>query len=344
MLQPLKNLAIAVALTAAVAAAAVASVGPGAFVRTAPYTLVNAIDHEPWCAAGDDDFVEDGPADLRGPHFALTVGCLFRSAAIPEYHESLNPRLRDMPLPEPGSEFLFAQIANRPDFHPGYEEDPYPVAAWIQVGEERLLLGEAPDGGDVLVLTAPVEETAVLWVEDEGRAQGLDLRTGEAVDPVGALYTGPEFTLRTVSGYEYEDVEFWGGRGGWSMSCSSGYTEMRRAAWIDDYGWAAEGSVLVQVQFEWCGSAFDDTEWILDTEEALEFKGGSERFEPVYTDVTGVTGSDGWELHTYVYEVPADIAEFSAFFRPVGELVEKESGDVFIQSETPEPTQWDANF
>lgn len=342
MLRTLKNLFLSAALLALVAAAFAGSVAPGSFLRTDPYTLVTGSDYEPWCEDGDAASVPE--ADLRGPHFALSLECLFQRTAIPEAQAMLNDKLASMPPAAPGTEFLFAIVAGQATFVPDYSEELALSTAWIESGAERFSLNDLA-GNDFIVLSVPSGERAVLWVEDEGRAQGLDLRTGAQVDPVEAYYGGPNFGSRTLDGYDYDEVRF-NGAGGWSwiMSCDHDRSSMRRAVWSGDYGWAAEGSVLIEVGFWWCGTSFSDTEWALDTDQALQLRSGSEWYEPVTHLESFDSDSPGWEHHTFIFEVPADVAEVTAFFSPIGEITQKDNGKVFTLDKDPDYTHWTATF
>lgn len=339
----LARTASALLVPIAVLATAAGSVAADSFARTQPYTLVSGWDPVYWCEGDSPEWVGDDAADLRGLHFAVSIGCLFRAASVPERQAAANEGLRHLPPAAPGTELLFVQFAKQPDYVPEIDYDSKPVASWIEIGDERIDLEYDPEGGLHYVLGAPVGEPAVLWMEEEGRAQGLDLRTGAQVEPIAAYYNDVGFGTRELSGYEYEEVVFRGDGGGWRMTCSSGDVSMTRAAWDVDRGWAPEGTVFIEFRFWWCGSAFDSTAWTLDTDEAVQMWGDSETLDPVeWIEASGLEA--GSEIHTAVFTAPADAADFTAFFSPIGVLTEKDGGDEFELLDRPSQTDWRVVF
>lgn len=330
-----------VPLLAALALTAVGSVASDSFLRTEALTLVTGADPEPWC----DDAAPDDLADavLRGAHFSFGLSCRFERAAIPEPQAALSEDLAHMPPAEPGVAFLFAQFASRAAYPPDLRYDAARLTSWIEVGSERLDLDSAPEADDFLILSAPDEAPVVLWVEDAGRAQGLDLRTGERVEPVAAYYEDLEFWTVTVDGYDYVDLLYRNGPGGgWLMCCSYSWAELTRSAWTESLGWAPEGEVFLTVRFDWCGADYNEVEWRLDTDTALIVFSGSAIVAPA--EWTVETDEFGAEVHQAVYAVPADTEGFAVMFLPLGEAVEKETGEVFHPVEVPTATSWLVEF
>lgn len=187
-----------------------------------------------------------------------------------------------------------------------------------------------------------MDERAVLWIDDAGRAQGLDLRSGEQVDPVVSYYNDIGLWTHKAEGFEYEGVGFRGERGVWRLTCIRSGAELKRSVWTEKNGWAPEGSVWLTVRFNWCEDAFTETIWTLDTERALRAKGGSESLELVAWNEEPAN-SQG-QIQTVVFEAPADAAEFKVLFVPAGEVTEKESGNVYRQLEMPSITTWTASY
>ncbi|THV28961.1 hypothetical protein [Glycomyces paridis] len=317
--------------------------GDGTPAPTEPYELVLGGGADPWCDDGDASNVSAAPADLRGPHFTLSISCLFRDAAVPRAQADTDIRLAVLGPAAPGTEFLFAQFASQADHLPDGKTDPAFVTAWIQAGAERVDLAEAPALGGHLVVSVPTDEAAVLWVEDAGRAQGLDLRTGEQVEPVGAYYGDIGFWTDEVEGFEYEDVVFYGDTSSWSVGCRWNFVDLTRTAWTEESGWAPEGSVYLVVAFRWCGASYDPVEWRLDTEKALSVFIDGEPLLPAAWTVTPYSNR-GAEDHEATFIVPADVSEFKALFTPAGEVIDKATGEVFRISEMPPSTEWSPDF
>ncbi|THV28960.1 hypothetical protein [Glycomyces paridis] len=338
MIRRLATVLAALAVLAATGLGAAGSVGPGAFLRTAPLTLLTGEEREPWC----DEAELDG-ADLRGAHFSLSLRCSFERRAVPPANARLTAAFPDLPPAEPGSALLFVQFATRPALLPDVRTDADHLAAWIAVGDNRIDLDGVPGPGEYLVLAVPETGAVVLWVEDAGRAQGLDLRSGERIDPIEVYYGGPEFATVTVEGYEYEDqvyrkdlVSDW-----WILSNSHGVVDLTRTAWSETLGWAEDGSVYLRVRVGWW-RVFRHGEWRLDTERSLTAFDGSEAVEPAEWSVEA--DEYGFEWHVVEFVVPADEPGFAVLFMPTGEYVEDETGDVFRPEEPAPATEWIALF
>ncbi|MQM24777.1 hypothetical protein [Glycomyces albidus] len=258
---------------------------------------------------------------------------------------SLSAELGALAPAAPGSEFLFVQFATQADYLADFSHDGLAATAWIEVGTERIELSEPPDNADFLVASVPVGEPAVLWVDDMGRAQGLDLRTGERIDPVAAYYGELGFWTDELEGFEYLDVRFVGDGGWWwTAGCHDRIVELTRSAWTADRGWAPEGSVYLSFQFRWCDASYQDVIWTLDTDRALLLETAGEYRVPDGWATEPYVGTPGSTTYTAVFEVPADVADFHLVFVPAGELVEKDSGEVFLQETMPAITEWAVSF
>jgi hypothetical protein len=329
-------------LLAAAVLTVAGSVPADSFARTGPYELITGSDGNPWCGEDDDASVADDPADLRGAHFAFSLSCLFETPAIPRDLAVAAPELRHVPPAKDGVEFVIFQVAPHSDYPPEYATEPERLTSWIQVGGERIELSSAPNEWNYFVLSAPVGEPVVLWVDDADRAQGLDLRSGDQVDPVTSYYNDIGLWTQKTEGFEYEEVRFRNGRRTWKMTCTRSIAEITRAVWTEENGWAPEGSVWLTVRFNWCGDSFSDTIWTLDRERALLAMGGSEYLELVAWEEEPADGYG--QIQTVVYAAPADTAEFKVFFCPAGEVTEKESGQTYRQLEMPSITTWAASY
>ena len=309
--------------------------------RTAPYELIVGSDEDPWC-----DEQDEASADLRGAHFSLSLGCVFREAAVPQRLAERKSYLSQLPPAQDGTEFLLVQVAAQAEYIAEHGTDPAWLSAWVQAGGERLELESVPESGQFLVLSVPVEETAALWVEDDGRAQGLDLRTGERLEPLAAYYEDIGFWAESATGIDYSDVEFEGPSGSWTVGCRCGRTEFTRSMWLEDYGWAPEGSVFLQVEFWWCTGegVYDEVVWTLDEARALLVTSGSDIAEPVGWSKVDSAGVEGGQRHLAVVAVPADARELRVVFAPVGELTERDGGEVHSLTELPPVTEWTVQF
>lgn len=323
-------LPVAASLTAA------GSADPDSFLRTAPYELVVGNASELWCEEGDaaSDLAE--PADLRGAHFALSLDCLFKAHKVPEDLAASIPALEHVPPAQDGVEFLFFQAARPAEYNAEFANEPSALASWIQVGGERIDLLAAPAGHNYYVVSVPVDEPAVLWVDDSGRAQGVDLRTGEQVDPVTAYYNGLALRSFDFGGYDTEEVDIFNGRvSGW-IRCKTKVTEASRIVWREDLGWAPEGTVFVEVRTNWC-SETDHFTWELDKDKAFTIDGEA----PQSWTATDI--GDGWDQLAMVFAVLEDTPEVTIDFSPVGTIEHKETGGELISDRLPN-FAWEADF
>lgn len=318
------------------------SVDPDSFLRTAPYELVTGFDRESWCSDDEDAQVLDADADLRGPHFTLSAECLFQRATIPARQRALDAALTHTPPAAPGIEFVFAQFADQADYLPEIGSDPLPVSAWIEAGPKRIHLPEAPGLGDFLILTVPVGESVILWVDDVERAQGLDLRTGAQIDPVTAYYSELGFWTEEVDAFEFEEVKFGRPGHGWILTCRRRVAELDRSAWSKSQGWAPEGSVFLEVRFNWCGSAFDELTWTVDPDEDMVVVANTEVIAPV--DWESAHADRGTVALTVAFLIPADDIDATVQFSPRGDAVEQDSGEKFAIADDLPPTVWTVEF
>lgn len=315
------------------------------FLRTDLYELVLGADPDRWCGPGDDAYVGDEPADLIGAHFALSLSCLFREQSVPEHLAGEVPELEHLPAAEDGAEFLIVRIAHQAKYWPELEDSLYGTRSWIMVGERRIDVGEVPAAGKFLVLCVPIGAEAVLWVEDSGRAQGLDLRTGSRVDPIAGYYDGPIFRSFPGEEFTYEKVRFGTSRYWWDMSCTTDSSYVRRTMWTEELGWAPEGTAFLSVRFWWCGDGtFDETTWALDHGEALEVMIGTEPAEQVAWNEDPSTEEWGGAMHTVVFSVPVDQGEFKVLFTPIGQVTELADGSVYDLWGQPDATVWTVKF
>ncbi|MFC3495478.1 hypothetical protein [Glycomyces rhizosphaerae] len=337
---------VALTLLAAAFLTVGGSMDSDSFLRTGPYELATGIDRRLWCEPGDDASVIDEPADLRGAHFSISLACLFKDASMTPEQLAAIPELAQMPQAGEGVEFLIAQVALQADFLAEHGTDPTWVESWIEVDGERIDLETTPEPGQYLVLSAPVGAAATLWVEDDGRAQGLDLRTGEPLDRVEAYYTDPGFWTESDGDFETLDAYFVSDGRSWTVGCHSNRVEFTRSMWLEDYGWAPEGSVFLQVEFWWCTGAgvYDDGIWTLDSERSLFVRTGSEVALPIGWSTRDNPSAARGQRHTVVVEVPAAESEFRVNFAPTGEFEEAATGEVFSLGRFPAVFTWNAEF
>ncbi|WP_091042607.1 hypothetical protein [Glycomyces sambucus] len=304
--------------------------------RTEANTLVTGDGGtDPWCASSDDAWLIDDGADLKGPHFALSILCHYQGAEIPEDVAARADALADLPKAANGVEFLVNQIAHSPIYKAEFEDGE--TAAWIQVGDERTDLDALPAPGSFLAVAAPEGEDAVLWVEDDGRAQGLDLRTGERHDPVAAYYNGVAAESASLSGFNYVDFEVTDGTDSWFLTCPTPWAGATRNAWLDGRGWAEEGQVFMTVAFNWCHT-YTEVAWVLDPETAVTVDGAG----PIAWE-EAATGTGSVQVAA-IFSVPGDAAEIPIVFTPFGHAESVETGEPWAFVEDPEPTDWLARF
>lgn len=327
----------ALPLFAAASLTTAGSVGPDAFLRTEPYELVTGVDRDAWCDHGDDASVLYDPADLRGAHFALSLTCMYEVPAIPPEIAALIADLEHTPPASEGAEFLIAQASKRAAFQPEHSSLDHHLEAWIQVGDERVALDSAPIDGSYLVLSVPVDEQAVLWVADDGRAQGLDLRTGAQVDRIEAYYDQISLSTVDLPGFDTENIDVYNSRVSGHVGCLTTFGEASRAVWRDDLGWAAEGTVFIEVRSRWC-TRFDEVTWELDQEKAVTIDG-----EAPLSWIATVADDTQWDEITTVFAVPEDTVDITIDFTPYGDLDTEKYGELHLVDRLPS-FEWVAKF
>lgn len=328
---------IVLPLLAAASLTAAGSVDPDSFLRTAPYELITDVSRDAWCEEGDEASALAEAADLRGAHFSFSLDCLFKAPKVPEDLAASIPVLEHVPPAQDGTEFLFAQVALPAKYNAEYTYAPSVLASWIEVGgDERIDLATAPAVQNFYVLSVPLDEPAVLWVDDSGRTQGIDLRTGEQVDPVAAYYNG--LGLRTVDlgGFDTEKVNIFNGSASGWIRCETKFAKASRFVWRDDVGWAADGTVFLEVKTNWC-SETDNFTWELDQERAFTVDGEA----PL--SWTATESNEHWDSLVLVFAVPADAAETTIDFSPVGTIELKETGEEVVSNRLPN-FAWRAAF
>ncbi|MFB9659828.1 hypothetical protein ACFQS3_08675 [Glycomyces mayteni] len=307
---------------------------PDVLERTAPHEFFFGADSGAWCEKGDDYWTDEA-RHILGPHFTVDVACRFVGEELPAQVAARSSALADLPKAEDGSEFVVNQVSTTPmEAQYGYA----PTRAWVTIGDYEFELREAPDPGDWVVLTAPADEQAVLWVEDTGRAQGVDMRTGERVDPVFAFYNGVSSTTDLFSGYRYEEVYFDRGADYTWLACEYDGGSAWRNPWDEELGWAEDGTVFLTVGTTWCRD-FDEFTWSLDQRSIVLASG--EAAEPVAWREAGLDGM-GVEVYA-VFEVPDYDAEFTIAFAPYGRVVD-EQGREWEFRDDPATTEWEALF
>jgi len=310
--------------------------------RTEAHELVTGATDTTWCAAGDDAWLLDGGADLAGPHFGLSILCHFEGAEVPEEAAGHATELAELPKPAADTEILINQIALGPNHTAEFEDDPSQVTAWIESGDERLDLDAIPAPGDFLALTVPSGDDAVLWIEDDGRAQGLNLRSGAPVEPVAAYYNG--LSTDVVQGDSFTaEATVLNDAKAWDLTCHSDFLEGDRSVWREDLGWAAEGTVFLQVTFNWC-TFEDNLVWHLDPEASLVAQPGAEPVAPLSMTAAELPDTGGTLRYTAVFSIPESSEALRMILTPVGDLENIVEGDDYAFLDTPAPSERGLSF
>jgi len=330
---------LALPLLAAASLTAAGSAETDSFLRTEPHELIAGNAGDPWCEEGDAASTLAEPADLRGAHFAFSLECLFKAPKVPEDLAASIPVLEQVPAAQNGAEFLFVQVALSGEYSPEYTTEPSELTSWIESGKERIPIVAAPRSNDFYVVSVPRGDRAVLWVSDSHRHQGIDLRTGEQVDPVTAYYNGLALRSFDFGGYDTEEVDLRNGRySGW-IRCKTEYAEATtRAVWHQQQGWADEGMVFLEVRTNWCAQTESFT-WELDQTKAFTIDGGG----PVSWTATDAESTEGWDTLSLLFVIPADTVEATIDFSPVGTIEIRENGVELFTTKLPN-FAWEAAF
>lgn len=300
--------------------------------KTDAYELFTGHSTDLWCANGDDSWVMEDRADLAGPHFGLSVLCRFELREVPKDIAASAENLADLPVIAAGVELIVTQMAITPAIEAEYA--PGHVSSWITVGEEKIELDSLPGGGDYLAVTAPQAEDAVLWVEDQGRAQGLDLRTGERIEPLAPMYDDIATYSEPLPGYVIDKFDIASATSKTWLRCHYEWAIAELSTWNPDLGWAPDGSVHMTVTTYWCGTIEEFT-WNLNQEKALTVDGTA----PVHWSDTL---EDGWNRIEAVFTVPDDADEILIEFTPFGNITA--NGERYEYRDDPKVYEWLATF
>lgn len=312
--------------------------------RTEAYEFITGAGDTAWCVDGDAAWLLTNDADLSGPHFGLSILCHFDGTEMPEQAAEHAPDLADLPKLAGDTEILVNQIALGPDHSAEFQDDPALVTAWVESGDERFDLDSVPEPGGFIALTVPAGETAVLWIEDEGRAQGLDLRTGEQVEPVAAYYN----TLATDAVFQgdsfvTDETTVLNADKAWDLTCTSDFLEGDRSIWREDLGWADEGSVFLQVTFNWC-TYEDNLIWHLDPDASLAVQSGDEVLAPLSWNAEELPDTGGTLRYTAVFSIPETDVHALLVLTPVGDLENIAGDDDYAFLDTPASIERDLIF
>lgn len=305
--------------------------------RTEAHELVTGATESPWCADSDWAWMLGQDTDLAGPHFGLSIICHYDGAELPEAAAENVTELADLPKLADDTEILVNQIALGPNYSAEIEDDPAQVTAWIESGDERFDLDAVPEPGSFLALTVPAGDTAVLWIEDDGRAQGLDLRSGAQVEPVAAYYNG--LATEVIQGDSFAaEATVLNSDKAWDLSCHSDFLEGDRNVWREELGWATEESVFLQVTYNWC-TYEDNLVWHLDPEASLAVQIGEAAVAPLSLTVEELPDTGGTLRYTALFEIPANDHTATLLLTPVGDLENIVEGDDYAFLDTPKPVE-----
>ena len=322
----------------ALSATACAEIEP--LETTGVYELVSQSTGQTSCEPGDEARLLEAGADLVGPHFAISFLCHFSGSSVPDEVVEAAEELADLPTLVTGAELLINQIAFAPTYEP--EATGGSVTAWIEAGDQLIDLNALPLSGSIFAVNVPAGEDAVLWVEDEGRAQGLDFRTGAQIDAAAAYYNGIGLGTVETDGFAYEEISVLNRSDAYRLTCSSGWGEVTRNVWSPDHGWAEDGTVFVTVDLRWCDDFEDILRWELDQKASVTIDGGDGPLPPV--DWTQYDADNDRLGIRAVFEAPAASAELTVAFTPVGNLKNLSGGEDFAFVDTPETTDWQVSF
>lgn len=301
---------------------------------TESYEFYSGNDPDPWCAEDESAYVLSEDSIIEGPHFSTGVQCRYTGEQLPHEVAWRTPSIADLPRAEDGSEFIANHLTTSPDMDL-FDVMGWAVRAWVQVGDQEFELGAPPLQGDWIVVTAPTDVAAVLWVEDDGRSQGLDLRTGERVDPVFAYYTGLAESSDLFSGFKYES--YFANEPSDGLSCQYDGGNAWRSPWSEELGWAPDGSVYLTVFTFWCDQ-IGEYSWSLDPASITLASG-----EAVDSEAWFETPVDGGVQIEAVFLIPDIDSEVTIAFEPVTAAVSEDGREMEFQDEFA-VTEWSASF
>ncbi|MFC4334562.1 Hsp70 family protein [Salininema proteolyticum] len=256
------------------------------------------------------------PGVLRGPHFSLDVTC-----AVSTTDTGL---VEDLFGSAPGlgadEEFILVRFGDSP-------EDAE-ASSVVTIGSKTWRLEGLPEPGTVYAAVAGPDDEAVATVEDSGREQGIDLRTGELIDPVLAYYSG-ELGERETAFTTEIDYASAGGR--WFIT-GTNITDLEftvtRNVYSEEEGWLADsGLAAVTVAFEQYHDVVEHGyRFVFEPTTDVAIKGSGETWAPEAVEFSDRdhTEDDGDEVvrraYTVQFLIPGDLAKFQLVYDPPSTL------------------------
>ncbi|THV28964.1 hypothetical protein [Glycomyces paridis] len=311
------------------------------FGGTEVYSLFTGDADSAWCVPGDESRLLESGADLRGPHFALSLMCSFTGTEIPDAVDSGD--LSELQEADADTEFVIAQFALS-DAYEAEAETGEVAGVWIEADGEKLALDALPAPGGYIALTVPTGGDVVLWVEDEDRAQGIDLRSGERVEPVAAYYSGLTTDPVVIDQFAYEDLSIVNDTDAYRVTCGSDTLEGQRSVWREELGWAEEGTVFLEVSFTWCSYEDPGILWHLGEGSLAARTGDAPAQALSWTEFELGEEFHGDLRYEAVFAIPEEAAAATLVFTPIGDLENLDGGADYAFAYTPDPIERELVF
>lgn len=207
---------------------------------------------------GNRRFADSDIGFLIGPHFVIRQQSV---GTVTEIDDQLAARIgltRGIRAPA-GHEFVIADFARSLGYRHGVPKggrqpgslEGLKFRQWVRVGDTYRQLYVNVAGGTLLVVAVPVKERVWLRVDDSGRTQWLDLRTGRrAKDSVTSFYPDSSWTPPAP-----EDSLGWSNNTGIASGNVSVYTELvdlraELSPFSPSGTWARRGRAWLYVTFQ----------------------------------------------------------------------------------------------
>jgi hypothetical protein len=268
----------------------------------------------------DTTVFSPGPAKLIGPHFGLRFA-LVGVSPVEEQH-----RYRAAA----GHEFLIVLTdgAAAPNYKTVTDEG---VVLDVLVDGKPRSLPALPLRG--LVISVPKGHDATLRVSDDGRAQSLNLRTGERIDEIPGFYrnakftmTGPAYTANGAAGYKslhaavsvsLEPKEAWGYLEPWD---GVGHWPKPGRAWLVVTGTELKTTTMALDQDVERVLATHDVTYAVDLSRSFEVTLPGATATPLPQPAHNTFDYQSGFIVTLLFDVPDSFTGGTLAFKPLGDF------------------------
>lgn len=270
--------------------------------------------------------VDEAQGRFWGPHFELQVtrsilaDGVSEQTAVTLLDEEAGYRAAD------GHRLAIVQFGQDPAGQTRW--DGGAVTARVLAGGHEHDLGALPDSNDVLVVSVPKGEPALLEVTDEGHAQTFDLSTAERVDVHKLLYPLRSTYLKPQLYQGTGQASYRTAREGFEVRISGGNPQASLEPYVPTEGWAKPGRAWLLLSgllatsiqdYSYTDGTFPAAVELQAADSfAVQLPGGrSIRANKQYISTSIAAGSSGFSV---VFDVPDSLRSATLVITPRGPL------------------------